>query len=342
MVQSLAKEIALQKSYLNGEAIETIYFGGGTPSLLTAGEVNMLIDIIGKHYFIADGAEVTLEANPDDLGTAQITALRQTPVNRFSIGIQSFFDEDLLWMNRAHKANEAETSVKRAQDAGFENITADLIYGYPLLTDAKWKQNIERMYALEIPHISAYALTVEPRTALASFIKKKQQPPVNDQQSAEQFLLLMNAMQQQGFEHYEISNYCMPGHYSRHNSNYWKGVKYLGIGPSAHSFNGETRQWNAANNALYLRELEKGAIPAETEFLTEENRLNEYIMTSLRTMWGLDLQHLEGIAKGTAAFVQKKATEFLEKEWLTQKDGKLYLTQTGKLYADHIAAELFF
>ena len=198
------------------------------------------------------------------------------------------------------------------------------------------------MFALEIPHISAYALTVEPRTALASFIKKKQQPPVNDQQSAEQFLLLMNAMQQQGFEHYEISNFCKPGHYSRHNSNYWKGVKYLGIGPSAHSFNGETRQWNAANNALYLRELEKGTIPTETEFLTEENRLNEYIMTSLRTMWGLDLQHLEGIASGTAVVLQKEATEFLEKEWLVEKDGKLFLTQTGKLYADHIAAELFF
>lgn len=342
MIQSLAKEIALQKNYLNGEAIQTIYFGGGTPSLLTPGEVNMLIDTIGKHHFIADGAEITLEANPDDLGAAQITALRQTPVNRFSIGIQSFFDEDLLWMNRAHKAAEAETSVKRAQDAGFENITADLIYGYPLLTDTKWKQNIERMFALQIPHISAYALTVEPRTALASFIKKKQQPPVSDQQSAAQFLLLMDAMQQQGFEHYEISNYCMPGHYSRHNSNYWKGVKYLGIGPSAHSFNGETRQWNAANNALYLRELENGTIPTETEFLTEENRLNEYIMTSLRTMWGLDLQHLEGIAAGTAAVLQKEAIAFLEKEWLTEKDGKFYLTQTGKLYADHIAAELFF
>src|SRR5476651_2419435 len=283
MVQAIVKEIRLQMHYLNGETIETVYFGGGTPSLLNSGEINQVIDTITRLHHVATNAEITLEANPDDLDQQKVMALRQTPVNRFSIGIQSFFDEDLLWMNRAHRSDEAEASVKRTQDAGFENITADLIYGFPLLTDAKWQQNMAKLFALNVPHVSAYSLTVEPRTALASFIKNKKQAPVSDQQSAEQFLMLMAEMDKRGFEHYEISNFSKPGQYSRHNTNYWRGVKYLGIGPSAHSFNGDTRQWNIANNAKYLAGLTTGTIPAETETLTEENRLNEYIMTSLRT-----------------------------------------------------------
>jgi len=271
-----------------------------------------------------------------------VRELSRTPINRFSIGIQSFFDEDLAWMNRAHRAEEAESSVKRVQDAGFENITADLIYGYPLLTDAKWKANINKLIALQIPHISAYSMTVEPRTALASFIKKKAQPPMNEEQSAEQFLYLMDITQQQGFEHYEISNFCKPGHYSRHNTNYWKGVKYLGIGPSAHSYNEESRQWNIANNAKYIQSISKGDIPAETEVLSETNRLNEYIMTCLRTIWGLDLEKLNSIAAGASDILLKSAEEFFDKRWITQEAGIIYLTSTGKLYADHIASELFF
>src|SRR6202012_5101011 len=195
-------------------------------------------------------------------------ALRQTPINRFSIGIQSFFDEDLAWMNRVHRADEAEASVKRAQDMGFENLTVDLIYGYPLLTDEKWKHNLAQVFDLNVPHVSSYSMTVEPDTALASFISKKKQPPMNEAQSAGQFMLLMEAMQLNGFEHYEISNFCKPGHYSRHNSNYWKGVKYLGIGPSAHSYNGETRQWNIANNPKYIQSLSGDKISAETEHLS--------------------------------------------------------------------------
>lgn len=342
MVQALVKEIALQKHYLNSETIHTIYFGGGTPSLLKAAEIDQLIDTISNLNTVAADAEITLEANPDDLHREAVQALRRTPVNRFSIGIQSFFDNDLQWMNRAHRANEAEASVKRAQDAGFENITADLIYGYPLLTDTKWKHNIDTMLALEIPHISAYSLTVEPRTALARFIKTKKQQPVSDKQSADQFVLLMDTLQQKGFEHYEISNFARPGNYSRHNTNYWRGVKYLGIGPSAHSFNGDTRQWNIANNARYLAGLADGNIPAETEALTEENHLNEYIMTSLRTMWGLDLQKLESIAAGTKPILLKEATSFLEKGWLLRNADTLTLTQEGKLYADHVAGGLFF
>jgi oxygen-independent coproporphyrinogen-3 oxidase len=342
LLQALVKEIQLQKNYLQGQTISTIYFGGGTPSILEASDINLLLDTITGLHTVTTDAEITLEANPDDLDKLKLQALRQTPVNRFSIGIQSFFDDDLQWMNRVHRANEAEASVKRAQDSGFENITVDLIYGYPLLTDQKWKHNLDKVFELAVPHVSAYSMTVEPQTALASFIRNKKQPAMNEQQSAAQFLMLMDAMQIQGFEHYEISNFCRPGHYSRHNSNYWRGVPYLGIGPSAHSYNGDIRQWNIANNAKYMQSIGDNTLPAEIEELTESNRLNEYIMTSLRTVWGLDLDYLNAIAGGTAAILAKEAVSFLEREWITQKDNKIYLTQTGKLYADHIAAELFF
>lgn len=342
LLAALIKEIKLQKDYLGGETIETIYFGGGTPSLLKAEEINAIVDSITGLHTVSSGAEITLEANPDDLDNQKVQALRQTPVNRFSIGIQSFFDDDLAWMNRAHRSAEAESSVMRAQDAGFENITVDLIYGYPLLTDARWKTNVEKVFGLNVPHVSAYSMTVEPRTALASSIRKKAQPPMNEEQSAEQFLYLMDAMQQQRFEHYEISNFCKPGHYSRHNTNYWKGVKYLGIGPSAHSYNGEIRQWNIANNPKYIQSIAEGNIPAETEVLSETDRLNEYIMTSLRTMWGLDLEKLNTIAAGASDELLKPAEEFFDKGWTRRENNIIYLTQTGKLYADHIASGLFF
>jgi oxygen-independent coproporphyrinogen-3 oxidase len=310
--------------------------------LLSGEEINIIIDTIAQIQTVAAGAEITLEANPDDLDNDKIKALRQTPVNRFSIGIQSFFDDDLTWMNRAHRSNEAESSVKRAQDAGFDNITVDLIYGYLLLTDQKWKANLDKVFELQVPHISTYSMTVEPRTALAAFIQKKKQPPMNEEQSAEQFMQLMDAMSSHSFEHYEISNFCKPGHYSRHNTNYWKGVKYLGIGPSAHSYNGETRQWNIANNAKYIQSIGKGDIPAEKEILSEANRLNEYIMTSLRTMWGLDLNKLNTIAAGASDVLLKSAQNFFDSEWVREESRIIYLTQKGKLYADHIASELFF
>jgi len=342
LIEALVKEIQLQKKYLNGESIETIYFGGGTPSLLNEAEISLLINTITSLHSVASDAEITLEANPDDLDKAKLRALRQTSINRFSIGIQSFFDEDLQWMNRVHRAGEAESAVKRAQDMGFENITVDLIYGYPLLTDQKWKFNTDKVFELGVPHVSAYSMTVEPRTALASFIKQKKQAAMSDEQSAAQFTFLMDGMQTKGFEQYEISNFCQPGFYSRHNSNYWKGVKYLGIGPSAHSYNGETRQWNIANNTKYMQGLGSGLIPAETEILSEIDKLNEYIMTSLRTSWGLDLDNLNSIASASANQLQSAATEFFNNGWLSQQNNIIYLTQTGKLYADHIASELFF
>jgi oxygen-independent coproporphyrinogen-3 oxidase len=342
MIEALIKEINLQKSYLNNETIQTIYFGGGTPSVLSADEIIRIINTITELHAVTADAEITLEANPDDLDQQKINAFRHTPVNRFSIGIQSFFDEDLQWMNRVHRAAEAEASVKRAQDAGFENITVDLIYGYPLLTDAKWKHNLSAVFELGIAHVSAYSMTVEPQTALATFISKKKQPPMNEGQSVNQFNMMLDAMQANGFEQYEISNFCKPGHYSRHNSNYWQGVKYLGIGPSAHSFNGDARQWNIANNARYIQSLTKNIIPAEIEVLTETNRLNEYIMTSLRTVWGLDLQKLDAIAPGASAEVSKLASNYFEDGSIIQNGNILTLTTHGKLYADNIAAALFF
>ncbi len=342
MVQALIKEINLQKNYLNGQTIQTIYFGGGTPSVLSADEIIRIINTITEIHTVTADAEITLEANPDDLDRQKINAFRHTPVNRFSIGIQSFFDEDLQWMNRVHRATEAEASVKRAQDAGFENITVDLIYGYPLLTDVKWKNNLHKVFELGIPHVSAYSMTVEPQTALAAFISKKKQPPMNEGQSANQFNIMLGAMQENGFEQYEISNFCKPGQYSRHNSNYWRGVQYLGIGPSAHSFNGNTRQWNIANNAKYIKSLTESAIPAEIEILTETNRLNEYIMTSLRTIWGLDLDKLNTISPGASTGVLEAARVYFENGSITQNGNIITLTVQGKLYADNVAAGLFF
>src|SRR5665213_678656 len=274
LLGALVKEIRLQKDYFGGETVETIYLGGGTPSLLSADEISSLINTIADLHTVQGDAEITLEANPDDLDKAKIAAYRQSNINRFSIGIQSFFDEDLQWMNRVHRGAEAEAAVKRVQDAGFENITTDLIYGYPLLTGEKWKYNLDKIFELCVPHVSSYSMTVEPRTPLAAFISKKKQQPMSDDQSAGQFIALMDAMHAHGFEHYEISNFCQPGYYSRHNSNYWKGIKYLGIVPSSHSYNGASRQWNVRNNMQYIRSLEANAVPAETEVLTETDRLN--------------------------------------------------------------------
>lgn len=342
MLNALRNEIRLRKQYLSTEKIETIYFGGGTPSVLSADEIHSLIGDITSEFEVSGDAEITLEANPDDLNAQKVKELRQTPVNRFSIGIQSFFEEDLKWMNRAHSSKEAESSVKRVQDAGFENITADLIYGFPLLSDIKWEQNIQKLIDFQIPHISSYSMTVEPKTALASFIKKGKELPMNDSQSSGQFLTLISRLTEAGFEHYEISNFAKPGMYSRHNSNYWEGINYLGIGPSAHSFNGESRQWNIANNHRYIQEIQQNKIPAETEFLTKVNRINEYIMTSLRTSKGIDLDFIaKKFGSDYSDSIRKEIEVFLDKNWLKINDPKVNLSLEGKLFADHIASELF-
>jgi oxygen-independent coproporphyrinogen III oxidase len=342
MLKALRQEILLRKSYLNNQSIETIYFGGGTPSLLSANELQILLGEIVDQFDVSSKAEITIEANPDDLNPQRVKELRQTLINRFSIGIQSFFEEDLRWMNRAHTATEAQSSIKRVQDAGFENITADLIYGYPLLTNPKWEHNIQELIQLNIPHISSYSMTVEPATALSSFIKKGEQKAMDEGQSAAQFLILMERLKEAGFDHYEISNFAKPGSYSKHNSNYWEGISYLGIGPSAHSFNGESRQWNISNNAKYIDQIEKGKIPAEIEELTLENRINEYIMTSLRTSKGMDLDKIaDQFGSDYSNEIKNNLDAFTEKNWILKKDQQIILTTDGKLFADHIASELF-
>lgn len=342
LLQAMHQEIALQAKYLKGTAIETIYFGGGTPSILTVAEIQQLIDQAAVHYTLSPNAEITLEANPDDLEATHVDALRGTLVNRFSIGIQSFFEEDLRWMNRAHGAVDAETVIKRVQDAGFQNITADLIYGYPLLDNRKWQQNIEKLLSFDIPHISAYSMTVEPQTVLGTLIRKGKQMPMDEQQSASQFEYLMDALGLAGYAHYEISNFAKPGAYALHNSNYWRGIPYLGIGPSAHSFDGETRQWNVSNNAKYIRALQQGQVPYEWEQLTVQDKLNEYIMTSLRTMWGMDLKCVEeNFGQQYQQMLHNGLQPFLSAGEVSITGQVAVLTRRGKLVADHIASELF-
>lgn len=342
MVRALRNELFLRKDYTGDEQIETIYFGGGTPSVLSADELAMLIHEITENYPVSELAEITIEANPDDLNPQKVKELRQTLINRFSIGIQSFFEEDLKWMNRAHSASEGHSSIKRVQDAGFENITADLIYGYPLLSDEKWEFNVRELIDLQIPHISSYSMTVEPTTALASFIKKGTQKPMNEPQSARQFEMLMDELESAGFEHYEISNFAKPDWHSKHNSNYWEGVNYIGIGPSAHSFNGESRQWNVADNMKYIAALEGNKIPFEIETPTVENRINEYIMTSLRTSKGMDLDLISNrFHDDYRSHILQSLEPIFDKEWAILKDQKVTLSQSGKLFADHIASELF-
>ncbi len=343
MLDAMEDEISLQALYLDDKRIESIYFGGGTPSLLEADDLSRLIDAIARYLDIRPDAEITIEANPDDLDAPKVKAMKGTPINRFSIGIQSFFEEDLRWMNRAHNAVEALEAIQRVQDSGYHNITADLIYGYPLLSDAKWKDNIRRLLDFGVPHISAYSMTVEPQTALAAFIRKGKQSPMDEGQSAAQFEYLMEKLTTAGYEQYEISNFAKPGHYAHHNSNYWKGIPYLGIGPSAHSFDGNTRQWNVRNNVKYMQAIQAGTVPFEREKLTERDRLNEYIMTALRTIWGLDLGYVG--RHFNAAYSETLRLElqpFISRGEVSLVDQVATLTNRGKLLADRIASELFF
>lgn len=344
VLAALLLEIDLSRDYLNGAAIETIYFGGGTPSLLSADELNRLFDKLFQTFPVNELKEITLEANPDDLDAAYLKSLRSTPVNRFSIGVQSFREEDLQYMHRAHNAQQADTAIKRAQDAGFTNLSIDLIYGTPGLTDIAWKENLDKVKALGIPHFSAYALTVEEGTVLYHDILKKKTTPVDAAQSAGQFGLLMEHAGAMGYEHYEISNLSTPGMHAVHNTAYWQGKPYLGLGPSAHSFNGTAeRRWNVANNARYIKSiLQDRVVPFESEQLTAVQRLNEYIMTSLRTMWGCSLSYIEQHWDSTSVKELKSAAgKHLEKGHLELKDNTLLLTAAGRFFADVIAGDLF-
>ncbi len=371
-LQSLMVEVDLRKEYLKGAAIETIYLGGGTPSLLSADEVKILFEKIYQTFSVSENAEVTLEANPDDLSAEKIKELRATPVNRLSIGIQSFDDGDLKLLNRAHHAQQAETSVKMAQDAGFENITVDLIYGLPEkirgtgdggrgkegkdspfdthsslvprpspLSD-KWLINLTKLHALRIPHFSAYCLTIEPKTILEKMIREKKSPGTDDALAAQQFEMLMDFAAQHGYDHYEISNFAKEQRYSRHNTSYWTGKHYLGMGPSAHSYDGESRQWNITNTALYIQSLQQGGLNFEKEQLTGNDRYNEYVMTSLRTRWGVDMGYVKAhFGDEKSAMLEKNALKFFEEHALARNDETITLTRKGKLIADRIICDLF-
>ncbi len=341
-IDALVKEIALQKDYLEGEEIETIYFGGGTPSLLSSDEIEKIIDELAIFHKINRNAEITLEANPDDITSEKIRKLRQSPINRFSIGIQSFFDGDLKYLNRVHSGSEAETSVKTVLDAGFENMSIDLIYGIPSLSDENWQANIEKFFSFNIPHLSSYALTVEPQTALDILIKKGKMNNIDDEKAALQFLFLIQAMDDKSFIHYEISNFSKESCYSKHNTSYWQGKKYLGLGPSAHSFDGNSRQWNISNISKYIKSLNNSGINAEKETLTKEQKYNEYVMTSLRTIWGTSINYiLENFGESYEKYYLKEIKKHIKEGNVISGNGVLQLTHRGKLFADGIASDLF-
>lgn len=340
MVQAILKELDIQQHFLNGAELGSIYFGGGTPSLLETSELVQIFEQIHRLHRVSSNAEITLEANPDDLTAEKLTELRQhTPVNRLSIGIQSFAEEDLRWMNRAHTAAHARECLDKALAAGFQDLTIDLIYGSPTTSHQQWAENLRIAFQYGIPHLSCYCLTVEDGTALGTFVRRGQQPPVDEERATAQFNMLLEAAAAHGYEHYEISNFALPGRYARHNTNYWRNEPYLGIGPSAHAYNGIARQWNIANNALYIKALEEGRVPFEQEILTPEQRYNEYVMTSLRTMWGADLERIQ--AMGFGEHFEKIALSFLHSGDLLQEGSFFKLTNSGKLLADRIAMELF-
>ncbi|RKR09825.1 oxygen-independent coproporphyrinogen-3 oxidase [Flavobacterium sp. 90] len=349
MVLALAKEIVMRKnefklfdSAQSDNQIETIYFGGGTPSVLTNDEINFLIDTVYSNYNVVENPEITLEANPDDLSAERILELSKSPINRLSIGIQSFYEEDLKMMNRAHNSAEA---IKCLQEATkyFDNISLDLIYGIPGLTDEMWKQNIETALSFGIPHISSYALTVEPKTALRKLIDTGKIAEPQDEVASNHFMILVEKLQKNGFIHYELSNFGKEGYFSKNNSAYWLGKKYIGIGPSAHSYDGEKRGWNIANNSLYIKSIQNDELPIETEILTISDRYNEYIMTGLRTIWGVSLERIETeFGLEYLDYLKKQSQKFLNDELLSIENNILKPTIKGKFLTDGIASDLFY
>ncbi|PHQ57703.1 MAG: coproporphyrinogen III oxidase [Lutibacter sp.] len=343
MLAAINTELYLRKDEFENEKIETIYFGGGTPSMLSIHEIQSILDVVYRNFKVIANPEITLEANPDDLTLKKITELSESPINRLSIGIQSFFEDDLKFMNRAHSAKESKKCLTDASQY-FDNITIDLIYGVPNMTNEKWLENLQRAFEFGVPHISSYALTVEEKTALANFIKKGKVPPLDENLALQHYNILLEQTEKQGFVHYEISNFGKPNYFSKHNKSYWLGEKYIGIGPSAHSFNGYERSWNSSNNATYIKELSESKLPSETEILSLNNRFNEYIMTGMRTIWGVSFQkikddfgidYLTSFQKGIQPFIKK---DLLEIHAETQV---VITTKKGKFMADGIASELF-
>lgn len=341
MVLALAKEIELRKKESNNEIIETIYFGGGTPSTLTIDDIRFLINSVYKHYQVVSTPEITLEANPDDLDNETILQYANSPINRLSIGVQSFFEDDLQLMNRAHNSAEAKKCLEFATQH-FDNISIDLIYGMPNMSNEKWLQNIETALSFNIPHISSYALTVEPKTALHKMIKSGSIPKLDDDLAQQHFHILIDKLQENGFVHYELSNFGKPNYFSKNNTAYWLGKKYIGIGPSAHSYNGESRSWNISNNSLHLKAIAENNLPSETENLSKTDQYNEYIMTGLRTIWGVSLKRIE-TEFGTKYlnYLYQQAEKYISDNLLEIENNVLKTTKKGKFLSDGIASDLF-
>ncbi len=340
LVEALCKELVLRKKELPG-TVETIYFGGGTPSLLTGDELDLIFKTIFENFTVTKNPEVTLEANPDDLTEEKIKQLAHSPINRLSIGIQSFFEEDLKLMNRAHNAKEAAHCLTLATEY-FDNISLDLIYGVPGMSNDRWKQNIEKALSFGIPHISSYALTVEPKTALETFIKKGIVPPIDEELAEQHFHTLIDTLTRKVFVHYELSNFGKEGFFSKNNTAYWQGKSYLGIGPSAHSYDGNNRSWNVKNNTLYIKSIEKGKLPSETETLTTTDRYNEYIMTGLRTIWGVSVNRVEkDFGNKYKEYLLQQAQKHIEEHLLYLDGDTLLVTKKGKFLSDGLASDLF-
>lgn len=348
-IKALCKEIELQRSFFDSahvhgenQVLKTLYFGGGTPSILMASELIHVFRKLDECFMLEALEEITLEANPDDLTYEYLLSLKQTRVNRLSIGIQSFQLADLEYMNRVHSPAQAIQSLKNAQKAGFDNISIDLIYGTPTMPDERWRENLQIVLDAGVPHISAYALTVENKTPLEYFIRNGRMAPVNDDHTARHFDIMLEVLQSNGYMHYEVSNFALPGHFSKHNLSYWQGIPYLGIGPSAHSFKHNQRFWNIANTSSYIDSVNKGVLPQAGEVLSESEAFNEYVMTSLRTMWGCDLAVVEEKWGNSRANLLKNAAQRFIDSGLLQNQGRhLVLTDHGKLFADGIAADLF-
>lgn len=342
MVLALAKEITMRKNEFKNNVVETIYFGGGTPSVLSDEEINFLISEVYKNYKVVENPEITLEANPDDLSSERILALSKSPINRLSIGIQSFYEDDLKMMNRAHNSAEAIKCLEEATQY-FDNISLDLIYGIPGMSDEMWKQNIETALSFGISHISSYALTVEPKTALKKLIDTGKIAEPQDEVASNHFLILVEMLQKRGFVHYELSNFGKENYFSKNNSAYWLGKKYIGIGPSAHSYDGEKRGWNVANNSLYIKSIQENVLPIETEILSKSDRYNEYIMTGLRTIWGISLERIEKeFGEDYLNYLQKQSQKFLNDDLIFIENNILKPTAKGKFLTDGIASDLFY
>ncbi len=336
----MKQELINQVEYLENKPVETIYFGGGTPSLLTKTELLELLNTIRLNYHVTDHPEITLEANPDDINRSSLKDWKLAGINRLSVGLQSFKREDLEWMNRAHTVDEALNCIQLAKDFNFENLTVDLIYGLPNLTMEEWEQHIRTVISMDVPHISAYCLTIEEKTALHSLVQKGKISPASENSQSDQFLLLVKVLQENGYQQYEISNFSKPGNQSKHNSNYWKGEWYLGIGPSAHSFNGVSRKWNIANNQKYMKAINENKIAFEIEILTPENQFNERILTGIRTIYGVNISELSSIIDLPHDFLSS-IDSFTKSGYMKTEQKTIFLTQTGRLQADYIASELF-